>query len=143
VKAARYDSLLVLVLLLAALVLSSLSAVADVSNFGALGPWKQPTCVSFFPLLFVLGCWLSCTCRQLNEALYTQPGDASFSTMQQQPQLFEQYHEGFQQQVGCVNRFCFEFKCWSLVFVWPHGWGAGVDTAQVDALVRVMQAKEV
>jgi hypothetical protein len=39
------------------------------------------------------------SCRQLNEALYTQPGDSSFSTMQQQPELFEQYHEGFQQQV--------------------------------------------
>ena len=37
--------------------------------------------------------------RQLNEALYTQPGDNSFSTMQQQPELFTQYHEGFQQQV--------------------------------------------
>lgn len=45
-------------------------------------------------------CVMPCLlCRQLNEALYTQPGDASFSTMQEQPELFEQYHEGFQQQV--------------------------------------------
>jgi hypothetical protein len=38
-------------------------------------------------------------CRQLNEALYTQPGNESLLLMQQQPELFQQYHEGFQQQV--------------------------------------------
>ncbi|KAF6260220.1 methyltransferase-domain-containing protein [Scenedesmus sp. NREL 46B-D3] len=37
--------------------------------------------------------------RQLNEALYTQPGDDSYEMLQQQPELFQQYHEGFQQQV--------------------------------------------
>jgi hypothetical protein len=37
--------------------------------------------------------------RQLNEALYTQPGAASFSSMQSEPELFSAYHEGFQQQV--------------------------------------------
>jgi len=37
--------------------------------------------------------------RQLNEALYTQPGDGAFSMMAGQPDLFKQYHDGFKEQV--------------------------------------------
>ncbi|EIE25221.1 hypothetical protein COCSUDRAFT_13779 [Coccomyxa subellipsoidea C-169] len=36
--------------------------------------------------------------RWLNEQLYTCPGDEALELMQEQPHLFKQYHEGFQQQ---------------------------------------------
>lgn len=36
--------------------------------------------------------------RWLNETLYTQPGQESFQMMQEQPEMFTQYHEGFRQQ---------------------------------------------
>ena len=38
--------------------------------------------------------------RQLNETLYSQPGDASLAQMTALPELFDQYHAGFQQQVS-------------------------------------------
>ncbi|KAF8063845.1 ribosomal RNA-processing protein 8 [Scenedesmus sp. PABB004] len=37
--------------------------------------------------------------RQLNEALYTQPGGESYAMLQAEPGLFAAYHEGFQTQV--------------------------------------------
>ncbi|BDA41487.1 probable ribosomal RNA-processing protein 8 at C-terminar half [Coccomyxa sp. Obi] len=38
--------------------------------------------------------------RWLNEQLYTCPGDQALVLMQEQPHLFKQYHEGFQQQTA-------------------------------------------
>ncbi|KAI8050889.1 methyltransferase-domain-containing protein, partial [Syncephalis plumigaleata] len=37
--------------------------------------------------------------RWLNEQLYTTSGDTSFKLFSEQPELFEQYHEGFRSQV--------------------------------------------
>ncbi|KAI8988603.1 methyltransferase-domain-containing protein [Mycotypha africana] len=37
--------------------------------------------------------------RWLNEQLYTNPGNESFSLFQEKPELFDEYHEGFRHQV--------------------------------------------
>ncbi|KAI9597833.1 methyltransferase-domain-containing protein [Syncephalis fuscata] len=37
--------------------------------------------------------------RWLNEQLYTSPGDTAFKLFSDQPELFDQYHEGFRLQV--------------------------------------------
>ena len=37
--------------------------------------------------------------RLLNEELYTNPSDSSFSRFSKQPELYEQYHQGFRKQV--------------------------------------------
>lgn len=37
--------------------------------------------------------------RILNEELYTKPSDSSFARFTSQPELYEQYHEGFRKQV--------------------------------------------
>lgn len=42
---------------------------------------------------------ISARFRHLNETLYTRPSEEAFSLFQESPEMFEEYHEGFRQQV--------------------------------------------
>jgi ribosomal RNA-processing protein 8 len=42
---------------------------------------------------------ISARFRHLNETLYTRPSDEAFGLFQESPEMFEEYHEGFRQQV--------------------------------------------
>lgn len=42
---------------------------------------------------------ISARFRHLNETLYTRPSEEAFGLFQESPEMFEEYHEGFRQQV--------------------------------------------
>lgn len=42
---------------------------------------------------------ISARFRHLNETLYTRPSEEAFSLFQESPEMFDEYHEGFRQQV--------------------------------------------